>query len=76
MLNYGTLDGFFFLRYLKVIRNICVAGCLITWPVLFPINATGGNGHTELAMLTIGNVEDPKKLYAHLVMAWLFFGKI
>lgn len=74
VLNHGSLDGFFFLRFLKVLRNICLAGCLITFPVLFPIHATGGSGLTQLEMLTIGNVKDPQKLLAHVFVAWAFFG--
>ncbi|KAM4068181.1 calcium-dependent channel, putative phosphate domain-containing protein [Hirsutella rhossiliensis] len=74
VLNHGSLDGFFFLRFLKVVRNICLGGCIILWPVLFPIHATGGGGLTQLDLLTIGNVQDPKKLYAHALIAWVFFG--
>jgi hypothetical protein len=74
VLNHGSLDGFFFLRYLKVLRNICIAGCLIVWPIILPINATGGNGQEQLDLLTIGNVKDERKLFAHAVVAWVFFG--
>ncbi|KAI9170745.1 hypothetical protein HJFPF1_00216 [Paramyrothecium foliicola] len=74
VLNHGSLDGFFFLRYLKVLRNISVAGCLIVWPILLPINGTGGNGQEQLDALTIGNVKDQRKLFAHAVVAWIFFG--
>lgn len=74
ILNNATIDGFFFLRYLKVLRNICFVGCLLAYPILFPINATGGGGNYQLAALTIGNVKDPNKLYAHLFVAWAFFG--
>ncbi|PFH62151.1 hypothetical protein XA68_14820 [Ophiocordyceps unilateralis] len=74
VLNHGSLDGYFFLRFLKVLRNICLGGCLILWPVLFPIHATGGGGLSELDLLTIGNVKDPTRLYAHAVMGWVFFG--
>ncbi|KAJ6442505.1 calcium permeable stress-gated cation channel [Purpureocillium lavendulum] len=74
VLNNGSLDAFFFLRFLKVLRNMCLGGCLILWPVLFPIHATGGGGLSELDLLTIGNLKDPGKLYAHAFMAWVFFG--
>ncbi|XWX00367.1 hypothetical protein V2A60_008387 [Cordyceps javanica] len=74
VLNNASIDGFFFLRYLKVLRNICFVGCLLAYPILFPINATGGKGNYQLAVLTIGNVKDPNKLYAHLFVAWAFFG--
>ncbi|KJZ75460.1 hypothetical protein HIM_05156 [Hirsutella minnesotensis 3608] len=74
VLNHGSLDGFFFLRFLKVLRNICLGGCLILWPILFPVHATGGGGLQQLDLLTIGNVKDPKRLYAHALSAWVFFG--
>ncbi|ODA83202.1 hypothetical protein RJ55_01713 [Drechmeria coniospora] len=76
VLNHGSLDGFFFLRFLKVLRNICLGGCLILWPVLFPVHATGGGGLGQLDMFTIGNVQNARRLYAHAFMAWVFFGFI
>ncbi|CAH0057794.1 unnamed protein product [Clonostachys solani] len=74
LLNQGCLDGFFFLRFIKVLRNICLVGCCIAWPILLPIHATGGRGSTELEILTIGNVVNSYKLYAHALVAWLLFG--
>ncbi|KAG6031267.1 hypothetical protein E4U41_007640 [Claviceps citrina] len=74
VLNHGSLDGFFFLRFLQVLRNMCLCGCVATFPVLFPIHATGGVGLTDLDKLTIGNVKDPRKLLAHVFVAWAFFG--
>jgi hypothetical protein len=76
VLNHGSLDGFFFLRYIKVLRNICFAGCCIAWPILFPVHATGGEGLPELEMLTIGNIkgQNAPRLYANVAVAWLLFG--
>lgn len=37
---------------------ICLVGCAITWPVLFPVNATGGGTAKELNILTLSNVTD------------------
>ncbi|GAB0137386.1 hypothetical protein EsDP_00005654 [Epichloe bromicola] len=74
VLNHGSLDGFFFLRFLKIMRSMCLGGCLFTFPVLLPIHATGGVGLTDLDKLTIGNVEDPQKLLTHVFVAWAFFG--
>lgn len=74
VLHHGTIDGFFYLRYLKVLRNICLAGCIIIWPVLFTVNATGGNDNKELDLLTIGNVAYSQRFFAHLFIAWTFFG--
>ncbi|CAM1504888.1 Fc.00g024790.m01.CDS01 [Cosmosporella sp. VM-42] len=74
ILNHGSLDGFFFLRYLKVLRNIYFVGMCISWPILMPVHATGGNGLVQLDMLTLGNVASSKRLYAHVIVAWAFFG--
>jgi hypothetical protein len=74
VLNHGSLDGYFFLRYLRVLRNISIAGMIITWPVLFPINATGGGGFSQLEAISLSNVVGTQRLYAHAVVAWFFFG--
>ncbi|KAJ3525540.1 hypothetical protein NM208_g11597 [Fusarium decemcellulare] len=74
VLNHGSLDGFFFLRYLKVLRNVFLVGICIAWPILFPVHITGGNGLEQLDILTIGNISDSKRMYAHVAVAWTFFG--
>lgn len=56
VLNHHSLDGYLFLRLLKISVVICIVGCLITWPVLFPVNITGGGPQTQLNLLTLGNV--------------------
>lgn len=56
ILNHHTLDGYLFLRFLKIAVVICLVGCAITWPVLFPINITGGGGTSQLDILTFSNV--------------------
>lgn len=76
ILNNTSLDGFFFLRYLRVLATICFAGCVIAWPVLLSVNATGGNKLSQLDLLTIGDVASPIKFYAHVAIAWVFFGFI
>lgn len=72
-LYHQSLDSYLFLRFLRTIIFICVVGCFLTWPILIPINATGGGSSTELDKISIGNVSDKKKLYAHAVIAWVFF---
>ena len=74
ILNNCSLDGFFFLRFLRVLSLICLVGACIVWPVLLPINSTGASGLVELDSLTIGNIELPSKFYAHALVAWCFFG--
>ncbi|TKA70208.1 hypothetical protein B0A49_04808 [Cryomyces minteri] len=75
VLNHHSLDGFLFLRLLKISVVTCFVGCLITWPVLFPVNATGGGGQTQFDLLTMGNVTNSYyRYFAHAGCAYLFFG--
>ncbi|KAL3420550.1 DUF221 domain-containing protein [Phlyctema vagabunda] len=72
VLQHQSLDGYLYLRFLKMITFICFAGCCITWPVLFPVNATGGAGQTQLDLLSFSNVANKKRYYAHTFVAWVF----
>ena len=55
----------------------CVVGCIITWPVLFAVNATGGGGHSQLDLLTMANVTNNYyKMFAHAGCAIIFFSFI
>lgn len=74
VLNHHTLDGYLFLRFLKICVIMCGVGCLITFPILFPINATGGGVETQLDILTMANVVNKYKLFAHAGCAIIFFG--
>jgi hypothetical protein len=74
MLYHQSLDSYLFLRFLRTLIFICIVGACITWPVLMPINATGGGNATELNRISIGNVKEKNKLYAHATVAWVFFG--
>ncbi|PVH71300.1 DUF221-domain-containing protein [Cadophora sp. DSE1049] len=76
ILNHASLDGFLFLRYIKMLTVICIVGCCITWPVLFPIHIYGGGGTKELDMLTFGNVKHTSWLWAHAMVGWVHFGFI
>lgn len=69
------MDGYLFLRFLRVLCSICFTGCVITWPILLPIHATGGGGNTQLDALSFSNVKDQKRYYAHVAMACIFFSK-
>lgn len=48
-------------------------GCCITFPILLPINATGGNGAAGFDLLSFSNVKDKNRLYAHVFVGILFF---
>ncbi|QSS58683.1 DUF221 domain-containing protein [Histoplasma capsulatum] len=75
VLRHHSLDAYLLLRYLKIATTICLVGCFITWPVLFPVNATGGGGLKQLDILTFGNVKNNlNRFYAHTFVAWIFVG--
>jgi hypothetical protein len=52
----------------------CLVGCVITMPVLFPINITGGAGSSQLDILSMSNVSNPWKFFAHAGICWIYFG--
>ena len=74
ILRHQSLDGYFFVRYLKMLSIIAFVGCCVTWPVLFPVNATGGGGQSQLDIVSMSNVLNPNRYYAHALIAWVFFG--
>ncbi|KAK1783125.1 hypothetical protein QBC45DRAFT_400849 [Copromyces sp. CBS 386.78] len=76
-LQHQSLDSYLFLRYLRMAVTICFVGCCITWPVLFPVNATGSNNSKELDILTYGNINRDtqyNRYYAHVFISWIFLG--
>ncbi|KAI1776532.1 DUF221-domain-containing protein [Hypoxylon cercidicola] len=76
-LQHQSLDSYLFLRFLKVLVTICFVGCCLLWPVLFPVNATGGGGQQQIDILSYSNVNkdtQSNRYYAHAFMAWIFYG--
>lgn len=73
-LYHVSLDSFLFLRFMRTLIFICVVGSVITWPVLIPVHWVGGGKSKELNRISIGNVKKNDLLYAHAVVAWVFFG--
>lgn len=73
MLYHQSLDSYLFLRFLRTLIFICIIGSVISWPILLPANWTGGGNSKELNRLGIGNVKHKDHLYAHAVVAWVFF---
>ncbi|KAL3475122.1 hypothetical protein BJX99DRAFT_165582 [Aspergillus californicus] len=74
VLQHHSMDAYLLLRFLKIVSTICFAGSLLTWPILMPINATGGNGMKQLDMLSFSNVSDSNyaRFFAHAFVAWIF----
>lgn len=75
-LTHQGLDSYLFLRFLRVATTIALVSLLITWPILFPINATGGGDKSQLEILSYSNISIANKdrLYAHAFVAWLVYG--
>ena len=76
ILTHESLDGYLYIRFFKIMTMICFAGCLITWPILFPVNATGGGGAEQFDLLSMANVVNVNRFYAHALVAWVFLGFI
>ncbi|KAL4887685.1 hypothetical protein BJY04DRAFT_176401 [Aspergillus karnatakaensis] len=76
VLQHHSMDAYLLLRFLKMVTVICFVGALITFPILFPINATGGNGMEQLDILSFSNVNEDKyaRFFAHALVAWVFVG--
>jgi hypothetical protein len=56
---------------------LCFVGCCITWPILFPVNATGRGNQTQLDVLSYANINqetENNRYYAHVFVGWLYFG--
>jgi hypothetical protein len=73
VLQHNSLDAFLFLRFLKFTIAICLAASCLTWPILFPINATGGGQATQLDKISFSNIAKNSHLWAHTVVAWVLF---
>lgn len=67
-------DGYFFLRFLFEFAFICLIGCILVWPILFPVSITNSNHLKQLDMLTIGNIKHKWRYLAHVFVSWAFFG--
>lgn len=82
VLQKNSLDAFFLLRYLKMSVIITFVGCVITWPILFPVYATGKADppRKQLDIITFGNVNpdtsDGYRYYATAIVAWIYLSFI
>lgn len=74
VIQHAGPDGYFFLRFLFEFGFLCVLGCIITWPILFPINATNSNHLKGLNILTFANVKNKNRYFAHVFISWILFG--
>lgn len=71
----GT-DGYFYLRYSLLFTFVAFIGAVITWPILFPVNATNSHKRTGIDQIAFGNVQNKWRYLAHIFLGWIFFGFI
>lgn len=75
MIQQAGLDGYFYLRFMIIMCLIFLGG-ILTWTVLLPVNATNGRGHDGFDQLSISNVIDSDRYYAHVLIGWIFYGLV
>jgi hypothetical protein len=79
ILDHQSIDGYLFVRFFKMMVVLCFLGAVITWPVLFPVNATGGGGQQQFDLLSFSNVSpqgvNANRYYAHAIMAAIFLSE-
>ncbi|KAL4802645.1 hypothetical protein BDV18DRAFT_59130 [Aspergillus unguis] len=76
VLQHHSMDAYLLLRFLKMMTVICFVGSCLTFPILFPINATGGNNKKQLDVVSFSNVAPDRyaRFFAHALVAWVFVG--
>lgn len=74
VLGHSSIDNYLWLRFFKMLALMSFVGALITWPVLFPVNATGGAGRAGLDLLSFSNVNPGYRYFASCFVGWAFFG--
>lgn len=77
VLQHHSMDAYLLLRFLKLSSMLLFVGCCITWPILFPVNATGGGSGSQLDILSISNVGENgyARYFAHCFVSWIFVGR-
>jgi hypothetical protein len=74
VLQHHSMDAYLLLRFLKMCSVLLFVGCCMTFPVLWPVNATGGGGQTQLNLLSISNIgkDSYARYFAHCFISWIF----
>jgi hypothetical protein len=74
VLGHSSLDNYLWLRFFKMLVIMSFVGTLITWPILFPVNATGGGAKNGLDILSFSNISPGYRYFASCFVGWVFFG--
>jgi hypothetical protein len=73
VLKHNSLDAYLYLRFLRNIIWICFLTACVTFPILLPVNATGGGIARQLDKLTFSNIDKNSHIWAHVVVGWVVF---
>nr|POE63543.1 uncharacterized protein rsn1 [Quercus suber] len=76
VLQHNSLDAYLYLRFLKFIIGVCLLGSALAWPVLIPVNATGGGTASQLDKISFSNIAKNDHLWAHTVVALFLFSGV
>ena len=75
--HHNGLDAYFFVRFLRMMIKIFVPVWLVSWAVLLPIHAAGRtNGLKGLDQFTYGNIAQPARYSAHIILIYFFTSNI
>lgn len=62
IIETNGLDGFLFVRFLKLMTYLFGGIAFLTWSILLPVYGTGSAGNTGLTRFTFGNVGNNQQL--------------
>lgn len=74
LIQHVSIDGYLFLRYLGIFTCVGFLSWFILFPILLPVNATNGNNLKGFELLSMANVTNKNRFYAHVFLSWIWFG--
>lgn len=74
--QYTGVDGYFFLRYIGVNAALSLTGVVVLFPILLPVNATNGKSYSGFEILSMANVTNQNRYFAHAFLSWIYFGLV
>ncbi|KFA80386.1 hypothetical protein S40288_09852 [Stachybotrys chartarum IBT 40288] len=74
VLGHSSLNNYLWLHFFKMLVIMSFMGTLITWPILFPVNATGDGAKNGLDILSFSNISPSYRYFASCFVGWVFFG--
>lgn len=74
--QHHSMDAYLILRFLKLSTIVLLAGVCAIWPILLPVNVTGGNNNRQLDKFSISNIaaRNYGRLYVHSFTACCYIG--